>query len=117
MKVNNKALFSYFGKKDRKIKQIMENLPDMNNVDIIIDIVEVQRDYTLISLYPDKKYIWVDSDKKLIKPCIIYYILYIILLYYYIDIDIIDDAEYNKIVGILKNTEIKTKKNVICFKQ
>ena len=37
MKIINKALFSYFGNKDREIKQIMENSPGMNNIDIIIE--------------------------------------------------------------------------------
>ena len=31
MKIINKALFTYFGNKDREIEKIMENLPDMNN--------------------------------------------------------------------------------------
>ena len=37
MKIINKALFSYFGNKDREMKQIINNLPDMNNIDIIIE--------------------------------------------------------------------------------
>ena len=37
MKIINKALFSYFGNKDREIETIMNNLPDMNNIDIIIE--------------------------------------------------------------------------------
>ena len=37
MKITNKALVSYFGNKDREIEKIMENLPDMNNSDIIIE--------------------------------------------------------------------------------
>ena len=37
MKIMSKALFSYFGNKDREIEKIMENLPDMDEIDIIID--------------------------------------------------------------------------------
>ena len=37
MKIINKALFSYFGNKDREIEKIMKNMPDMNNIDIIIE--------------------------------------------------------------------------------
>ena len=37
MKIINKALFTYFGNKDREIEKIMENLPDMNDIDIIIE--------------------------------------------------------------------------------
>ena len=37
MKIINKAHFSCFGNKDREIEKNMENLPDMNNFDIIIE--------------------------------------------------------------------------------
>ena len=69
MKIINKALFSYFGNKDRESKQIMENLPDMNNIDIVIEPYcgSFSLIRNLILLYPDKKYICVDNDKKLIQ--------------------------------------------------
>ena len=38
MKIINKALFSYFGNKDREIEKIMKTLPDMNDIDIIIEL-------------------------------------------------------------------------------
>ena len=37
MKIINKALFSYFGNKDRETEKNMGNLPGMNNIDIILE--------------------------------------------------------------------------------
>ena len=95
MKIINKALFTYFGNKDRESDKIMSNLPDMNDINIIIE--PYYGNFSLIRhlilIYPDKKYICVDNDKKLIQAYN----------------DIIDDDKYNKIVNSLKNTEIKTK--------
>ena len=73
----------------------MENLPDMNNIDIIIEPYcgSFSLIIHLILLYPDKKYICVDNDKKLLQAYS----------------DIIDDDKYNKIFNNLKKTEIKTK--------
>ena len=103
MKIINKALFSYFGNKDREIEKIMEKLPDMNNIDIIIEpycgCFSLIRH--LILLYPDKKYVCVDNDKKLIQAYN----------------DIIDDDKYNKIRYNLKNTEIKTKEEYNVFRK
>ena len=67
MKIINKALFSYFGNKDREIEKVMENLPDMNNIYIIIEphCGSFSLIRHLILLYPDKKYICVDTDEKL----------------------------------------------------
>ena len=67
MKIINKALFSYFGNKDREIEKTMKNLPDMNNIDIIIEpyCESLSLNRHLPLLYPDKKYICVDNDKKL----------------------------------------------------
>ena len=101
MKIINKALFSYFGNKDRETEKIMENLPDMN------DIVNIIEPYCgsfslirhLILLYPDKKYICVDNDEKIIQAYN----------------DIIDDDNCNKIINKLKNTEIKTKEECNIF--
>jgi site-specific DNA-adenine methylase len=103
MKIINKALFSYFGNKDRESKQIMENLPDMNNIDIIIEPYcgSFSLIRNLILLYPDKKYICVDNDKKLIQAYN----------------DIIDDDKYNKILNNLKNTEIKTKEEYDIYRK
>ena len=103
MKIINKALFSYFGNKDREIEKIMENLPDMNNIDIVIEPYcgSFSLIRNLILLYPDKKYICVDNDKKLIKTYI----------------DIIDDDKYNKILNNLENTEIKTKEEYNIYKK
>ena len=39
MRIINKALFTYFGNKDREFEKIMENLPDMNDIDIIIELI------------------------------------------------------------------------------
>ena len=65
----NKALFTYFGNKDREIEKIMENLPDMNDIDIIIKPYcgSFSLIRHLILLYPEKKYICVDNDEKLIQ--------------------------------------------------
>ena len=103
MKIINKALFSYFGNKDREIEKIIENLPDMNNIDIIIEPYcgSFSLIRNLILLYPDKKYICVDNDKKLIKAYI----------------DIIDNDKYNKILNNLENTEIKTKEEYNIYKK
>ena len=61
----------------------MENLPDMNNIDIIIEPYcgSFSLITYLILIYPDKKYIYicVDNDKKLIQAYN----------------DIIDDDKYN----------------------
>ena len=56
MEIINKALFSYFGNKDGEIKQIMNNLPDMNNIDNIIEPFcgSINLIRHLILLYPDK---------------------------------------------------------------
>ena len=82
MKIINKALFSYFGNKDREIEKIMENLPNMNNIDIIIEPYcgSLSLIRHLILLYPDKKHICVDNDKKLIQAYN----------------DIVDDYKYKK---------------------
>ena len=82
MKIKNKALFSYFGYKDREIEKIMETLPDMNDIDIIIEPYcgSFSLITYLILIYPDKKYICVDNDKKLIQAYN----------------DIIDDYKYKK---------------------
>ena len=103
MKIIDKALFSYFGNKDRKIEKIMENLPDMNDIDIIIEPYcgSFSLIRHLILLYPGKKYICVDNDKKLIQAYN----------------DIIDDDKYNKILNNLKNTEIKTKEEYNVFRK
>ena len=99
----NKALFSYFGNKDRKIEKIMENLPDMNDIDIIIEPYcgSFSLIRHLILLYPDKKYICVDNDKKLLQAYN----------------DIIDDDKYNNILNNVKNTEIKTKKKYDIYRK
>ena len=55
----------------------------------------------LILLYPDKKYICVDNDEKLIQ----------------VYNDIIEDDKYNNILNNLKNTEIKTKEEYNIFKK
>ena len=55
----------------------------------------------LILLYPDKKYICVDNDKKLIQSYN----------------DIVDDDKYNKILNNLKNTELKTKEEYNIFRK
>ena len=65
MKITNKALFSYFGNKDREIETIIINLPDTISMDIIIEPYCGRH-----LLYPDKKYICVDNDEKLIKAYI-----------------------------------------------
>ena len=89
MKIINKALFSYFGNKDREIEKIMEKLPDMNNIDIIIEPYcgSFSLIRNLILMYPDKKYICVDNDEKLIQ----------------VYNDIIEDDKYNKNFNNLKN--------------
>ena len=101
MKIINKALFSCFGNKDREIEKIMENLPDMNDIDIIIEPYcgSFSLIRYLILIYPDNKYICVDNNKKLIQAYN----------------DIIDDDKYNKILNNLKNTEIKTKEDYNIF--
>ena len=75
----------------------------MNNIDIIIEpsCGSFSLIRNLILIYPDKKYICVDNDKKLIQAYN----------------DIIDDDKYNKILNNLKNKEIKTKKNIIFLKK
>ena len=95
MKIIKKALFSYFENKDRETEKIMENLPDMNDIDIIIEPYcgSFSLIRHLILLYPDKKYICVDNDKKLIQAYN----------------DIIDDDKYNKIVYSLKKHRNKNK--------
>ena len=85
MKIINKALFTYFGNKYREIEKIMANLPDMNDIDIIIEPYcgSFSLFRHLILLYPDTKYICVDNDKNLIQ----------------VYNDIIDDDKYNKIIN------------------
>ena len=91
------------GIKTAKLKKIIANLPDMNNIDIIFQprCGSFSLIRHLILLYPDKKYICVDNDEKLIQAYN----------------DIIDDEKYNKIINNLKNTEIKQRKNIIFFKK
>ena len=101
MKIINKALFTYFWNKDREVEKIMANLPDMNDVAIIIEPYcgssGLIRHFIL--LYPDKIYICGDNDEKLIQAYN----------------DIIDDDKYNKIINNLKNREIKTKEGYNVF--
>ena len=103
MKIINKALFSYFGNKDREIEKIMKNFPDMNNIDIIIEPYcgSFRLIRHLILLYPERIYICVDNDKKLIQAYN----------------DIIDDDKYKKILNKLKITEIKTKEEYDIFRK
>ena len=53
------TLFSYFANKDRGNEKSMENLPDMNNIDIIIEPYcgSFSLIRHLILIYPDKEYI------------------------------------------------------------
>ena len=69
MKIINKALFTYFGNEDREIEKFIANLPVMNNIDIIIEPYcgSFSLIRHLVLLYPDKKYICVDNDEKLIQ--------------------------------------------------
>ena len=103
MKIINKALFTYFGNKDRESDKIMENFPDMNDIDIIIQPYcgSFSLIRHLILFYPDKKYICVDNDEKLIQGYN----------------DIIDDDKYKKVINNLKNIEIKTKEEYNIFKK
>ena len=56
MELVNKPLFSYFGNKDNEISISKDNLPDMENSDVIIEpycgIVALIR--YLIGVYPNK---------------------------------------------------------------
>ena len=72
----------------------MENLPDINNIDIIMEPYcgSFSLSSHLILTYPDKKHICVDHDEKLIQAYN----------------GIIDDDKYNKIINNLKNTEVNT---------
>ena len=55
-----KNIIEEYKNKDRESKQIMENLPNMNNIDIIIEPYcgSFSLIRNLILLYPDKKYIY-----------------------------------------------------------
>ena len=55
MKKQNPALFNYFGNKDREIQIILQNLPNMNEIDIIIEPYcgSFSLIRHLILLYPD----------------------------------------------------------------
>lgn len=63
------SLFAYDGNKDREVNVILDNLPPMENIDIIIEpyggTFSLIRH--LIKKYPDKKYIVNDSDVQLIS--------------------------------------------------
>ena len=36
-KIKNIPLFSYYGNKDNEIETIMQHIPDMNDIDIVIE--------------------------------------------------------------------------------
>ena len=69
MNVKNIPLFSYFGNKDNEISTIVENVPDMNNIDIIIEPYcgSFALIRYLLTIYPNKTYICNDNKELLIK--------------------------------------------------
>ena len=95
MKIENIALFSYFGNKDKEMHIIKDNIPDMDNIDTIIEPYcgSFALIRYLISIYPNKKYICNDNDKMLIK---IYKALQ-------------DDKICNELVEFFKTFEVKGK--------
>ena len=61
-------MFSYFGNKDNEIINIIENVPNMDDIDIIIEPYcgSFALIRYLIDIYPNKTYICNDNDKMLI---------------------------------------------------
>ena len=102
-KIENIPLFTYFGNKDKEMHIIKENVPDMNNIDIIIE--PYCGSFALIryltSIYPNKKYICNDNDEMLIKT---YNALQ-------------DDNICNELVEFFKTFEVKDKVEYDKFKK
>jgi hypothetical protein len=102
MVIQNKALFAYFGNKDKEMNTIMDNLPDMTDIDIIIEPYcgSFSLIRHMILKYPNKKYICVDNDKELIT-------LYKTLQ---------NDKKCDKLINFFETFEVQNKEEYDNFK-
>ena len=99
----NTALFSYFGNKDNEIETISKNIPNMDQIDVIIEpycgsFALVRK---LLLIYPDKKYVCNDNDELLIKT--------------YKAIQ--DDKQFEELIEFYKSFEIQNKEHYDIFKK
>ena len=103
MVIKNISLFSYFGNKDNEMNIIKDKLPDLTNIDTIIEPYCGSFALTryLLDIYPDKKYICNDIDDMLIET---YKTLQ-------------DDKKCNKLIEFFKTFEIKDKKHYDTYKK
>ena len=103
MVIVNISLFAYFGNKDNEIEIIKDNIPDLNNIDTIIEPYCGSFSLTryLINIYPNKKYICNDIDKMLID---VYKALQ-------------DDTKCKQIIDFLNSFEIKDKAHYDAYKK
>ena len=101
--IKNIPLFSYFGNMDNELNTIIENMPNMDDIDLIIEpycgSFAVIR--YLIDIYPNKTYICNDNDKMLIDT------------YNYLQ----DDYNCNELIEFYNNFEIKDKLHYDTFKK
>ena len=65
---SNISLFPYFGNKDNEMLEISQNLPNLDEYDVIVEPYagSFALSRYLLSVYPDKKYICNDNDEMLI---------------------------------------------------
>jgi len=103
MKPINIPLFSYHGNKDNEMDIIKENLPDMTNIDTIIEPYcgSFALIRYLLTIYPNKEYICVDNDKLLIET---YQTLQ-------------DDTLCNELLEFYKSLKINNKTDYDAFKK
>ena len=102
-KIKNIALFAYFGNKDNEIDTIIQNIPEMNEIDTVIEPYcgSFALIRNLIDIYPDKKYICNDNDELLIKT-------YTALQ---------NDDRCNELIEFYKTFEIRDKLHYDLFKK
>ena len=103
MKIQNIPLFSYFGNKDNEMDDIIKNLPNFDNIDIILEPYcgSFALIRCLINIYPNKIYICNDNDELLIKT---YQALQ-------------DDVKCEELISFYKEFEIKDKDHYDTFKK
>ena len=103
MVIKNIALFTYFGNKDNEMDIIQNNIPDLTNINTIIEPYCGSFALTryLLTRYPDKKYICNDIDDMLIET---YKTLQ-------------DDLKCQKIIDFFKIFEIQNKEHYDAYKK
>ena len=103
IKPSNIPLFSICGNKDNEMQTIIQNLPNMNDIDIIIEPYCGSFSLTrhLLLLYPNKQYICNDNDESMIQS--------------YKELQ--DDDKCKVLINFFKDFEIQDKHHYDTFKK